>query len=166
MNHLLLASLVDPNRRACSLPGRSIPPASSHKPRNTRQQEQDANSNSDRSRRHIEAREQLTSDVIGCCHSQRHKRELGCKHASTKVIDNFFLQYHGGENPKNTASTMRDSEYDERKDEIRCATEGNVESAAHEKRDADGGLHAFGAFAGNAPRDKRPNGRSDSARRE
>src|SRR6185369_17538678 len=157
MNHLLLASVFDPNRRACCLTRRSIPPASSHKPRDTRQQEQDANSNRDLPRRHIEAREQFTGNVIGCCHSQRHKRELGCKHTSTKIIDNFFLQYHGGENPKNTASTMRDSKYDEREDEIRGATEGDVESAAHEKRDADGGLHAFGAFARNAPRNKRPN---------
>src|SRR6185295_7620967 len=134
MNHLLLASFIDPNRRACCLTRRSIPPAPSHEPRDTRKQEQDTNSNRDRPRRHIKACEQFAGDVIGGCHGQRHKRQLCRKHASTKTINNFFLQYHGGENPKNTSSTMRDSKHDERKNEIRCATEGDVKRAAHEKR--------------------------------
>src|SRR6185436_4687360 len=150
----------------CCLTRRSIPPAPSHKPRNTRQQENDANSHRNRSRRHIEARKQFAGDVIGCCHGQRNKRELGSKHTTTKVINDFFLQYHCGENPQNTSSTMCDSKHNERKNEISCATEGDVKSAADEECNADGGLHAFRAFAGNAPRNKRSNSGSDSARRE
>src|ERR1041384_8328352 len=166
MNHLLLACLFDPDRRACCLARRAIPPAPSHKPRDTRQQEYDANSNRDRPGRHIEPRKQFTGNVIGCCHGQRHKRQLSRKHTPAKIIDNFFLEYHGGENPKNTSSTMRDSKHDERENEVRCATEGDVKSSADEKRNADGGLHAFSAFAGNPPCDKRANSSSDSTRRE